>query len=171
AATSQTPSQPKMRLRASRAANPTSTDSLPSTPLETSKPGSVPALSSEELRTAAPASSASTPCRWLNVASKQLRRALEAKLPRYPLPVALVGRLAVHQDAQGQGVGQRLLGDALRRVHAAAALAGCVGVIVDAKDEAAERFYERYGFTVIVSSDWPHRLFLPTGSIAAGLRT
>jgi hypothetical protein len=44
-------------------------------------------------------------------------------------------------------------------------------VIVDAKDEATERFYERSGFTVIVSSDWPHRLFLPMGTIVAGLGT
>ena len=75
-----------------------------------------------------------------SVPSKFLRKPLGRSLPRYPMPVALLGRLAIHQEAQGRGLGQRLLGDALRRVLAAGNMVGCVGVIVDAKNEAAESF-------------------------------
>lgn len=92
-------------------------------------------------------------------------------LPRYPLPVALIGRLAVDQRVQGQKVGQRLLGDALRRVEQAALHVGCVGVVVDAKHAAAQAFYERFGFILIETEDapWPRRLFLPMATIRAAL--
>ena len=55
----------------------------------------------------------------------RLPRALRKGLPKYPLPVALIGRLAVDHRAQRHGLGERLLGDALARVHAAATLLGC----------------------------------------------
>lgn len=73
-----------------------------------------------------------------SIPSKGLRKSLGRKLPRYPMPVALLARLAVHKLGQGRGLGQRLLGDALRRVLSARKVVGCVGVIVDAKNESAE---------------------------------
>lgn len=66
------------------------------------------------------------------------------KLPNYPMPVALIGRLAIDRRAQGLRLGERLLLDALRRVVDAATILGCTGIVVDAKDEAAERFYGKY---------------------------
>ena len=90
------------------------------------------------------------------------------KLPRYPIPVALIGRLAIERRAQRRGYGELLLGDALARVQAAAGQVGCLGVIVDAKDEAAERFYQQYGFHLLAGSDaYPRRLFLPMSTVAA----
>ncbi len=96
-----------------------------------------------------------------DVAAKVVRKALRGPLPRYPMPVALMGRLAVHKAAQGRGLGQVLLVDALHRILAVADHIGCVGVIVDAKDEAAEGFYRRYGFVTVEAEEWPHRMFLP----------
>lgn len=93
--------------------------------------------------------------------SAPIAAALAAKLPRYPMPVALIGRLAVDSRAQGRRLGETLLIDALRRVVDAAGLVGCTGVIVDAKDEAAERFYAKYDFATISAETWPHRMFLP----------
>jgi len=84
---------------------------------------------------------------------------LNAKLPRYPMPVALIGRLAIHVRAQGRRLGEALLIDALRRVVDAAGLVGCTGIIVDAKDDAAERFYGKYDFVTITAETWPHRCF------------
>lgn len=75
------------------------------------------------------------------VRAKQVSRLLRARLARYPMPVALIGRLAVHRAAQGRGLGQALLRDALRRILDLADAIGCLGVIVDAKNEAVERFY------------------------------
>ena len=93
--------------------------------------------------------------------SSQLAAALQAKLPRYPMPVALIGRLAVDKRAQGRRLGEKLLVDAIRRVLLAAELLACVGVVVDAKDERAEGFYCQYGFVTVVTEGWPRRMFLP----------
>lgn len=63
-----------------------------------------------------------------------------------PIPMALLGRLAVDTSAQGFGVGAGLLRDGLLRVLQAADLLGIRGVMVDALDDNAKRFYERFGF-------------------------
>lgn len=85
--------------------------------------------------------------------------ALAKKLPRYPIPVALLGRLAVSSSFQGQGIGSVLLVDACKKVLLAEAVLAVAGLVVDAKDEAAARFYRHFGFEPLVSSD--QRLFLP----------
>ncbi|MBP6250858.1 MAG: GNAT family N-acetyltransferase [Leptothrix sp. (in: Bacteria)] len=79
---------------------------------------------------------------------------------RYPrqIPVTRLGRLATRSDMQGQGLGRLLLADAVNRAHTAAQAVGSAGLFVDAKNEAAARFYQRYGF--IPSTDQPLKLFL-----------
>lgn len=79
---------------------------------------------------------------------------------RYPrqIPVTRLGRLATRADMQGQGLGQLLLTDAVNRARTAAQAVGSTGLFVDAKNEAAARFYQRYGFTA--SADQPLKLFL-----------
>lgn len=67
-------------------------------------------------------------------------------LPRHPVPVIVLARLAVDRKWQGKGLGAALVVDALRRVIQAADIAGIRAVIVHAKDEAAQRFYEHLGF-------------------------
>src|ERR1039458_817136 len=84
---------------------------------------------------------------------------LARRLPRYPVvPAALLGRVAVASTFQGQGLGEALLFDALRRSLAQSAHIASAGGIVDAKDEKAAAFYGRYGFSPILGVD--HRLFL-----------
>ena len=81
------------------------------------------------------------------------------KIPKYQrLPATLIGRLARHIDLQGQGVGEHLLMDALRGALEATRTVASVAVVVDAKDENAVNFYQRYGF--IAMPDHPDRLFL-----------
>ena len=92
--------------------------------------------------------------------SSQLARVLETRLPRYPLPVALIGRLAVDERARGRRLGETLLVDALRRVVDASAIVGCLGIIVDAKDDDAMRFYEKYDFASLTDEGWPRRMFM-----------
>jgi predicted N-acetyltransferase YhbS len=60
------------------------------------------------------------------------------------VPAALLGRLAVSQSLQGKGLGAALA-DALLRT----AELGVFAMLVDSKDEAAQRFYERHGFTLL----------------------
>ncbi len=90
---------------------------------------------------------------------------LARKLPRYPqLPVTLLGRLAVDQSAKGQGLGEHLLLDALRRSLAHANQIAAMAVVVDAKDEAAAAFYRHYGFGTLQAQ--PSRLFVPMRLVA-----
>ena len=90
------------------------------------------------------------------------------KLPRYPsLPSLLIGRLAVDERQRGQGLGRLLLLDALSRCASIAREAGCIGVVVDGKDDTARAFYEHYGF--IRLPDAERRLFLPMGTVRAML--
>jgi GNAT superfamily N-acetyltransferase len=67
-------------------------------------------------------------------------------LPRYPIPIALLARLAVSKHKQGKGWGRWLLIDAIHRISNAAKDVGAYAVVVDAKDEKAKYFYMQYGF-------------------------
>ncbi|MFA7578901.1 GNAT family N-acetyltransferase [Castellaniella sp.] len=79
---------------------------------------------------------------------------------RYPrqIPVTRLARLATRADMQGQGLGSLLLADAVNRARSAAQAVDSAGLFVDAKNEAAARFYQHYGFTP--STDQPLKLFL-----------
>jgi GNAT superfamily N-acetyltransferase len=63
-----------------------------------------------------------------------------------PIPVVVLGRLAVDQNFHGKGVGTGLLRDAVLRTLQAAEIAGVRAILVHAISEAAKRFYEKYGF-------------------------
>ncbi|MEX0586020.1 MAG: GNAT family N-acetyltransferase [Pirellulales bacterium] len=80
-------------------------------------------------------------------------------LPRIDVPVVLLGRLAVDRSTQGQGLGEFLLIDALRRASYIAEQIGVRAVEVDAIDDSAKRFYLKYGFVPL--RDDPRHLFLP----------
>lgn len=84
---------------------------------------------------------------------------LRKRLPRYPVPVAMLGRLAVDLDFQGHGLGSMLLADACRKVAQASSILAVAGLVVDAKDEAAIGFYRHFGFVPL--SGEPGRLLLP----------
>lgn len=71
-------------------------------------------------------------------------------LPRYAIPSALIGRLAVDQNHQGEGYGKLLLIDALKRILEISAEIGIHCITVDAKDDNAKKFYERFGFQELV---------------------
>jgi GNAT superfamily N-acetyltransferase len=70
------------------------------------------------------------------------------RLPRYPLPVLRLARLAVDESARGRGVGPRLLRAVFVLARQMAEEVGCVGVVVDAKTDAIA-FYERFGFEAL----------------------
>ncbi len=105
------------------------------------------------------------------VQADSLSAVLKDRLPRYPLPVALIGRLAVDGRCRGRRFGETLLIDALSRVVGIADSIACVRVIVDAKAEGAERFYLKYDFATIEGEGWPRRMFLPMATVrtAAGV--
>ncbi len=91
------------------------------------------------------------------------------RLPRYDLiPAALIGRLARDHRARGQGVGDQLLADAIRRILSAASTLGVFAIVVEAKDERAAAFYRDFGFESFPNR--PLRLFMPTAVAEAALR-
>lgn len=92
-----------------------------------------------------------------------LPQEFRARLPRYPIPIARIARLAVNVKWQKQGWGEFLLVDALHRIREAASLIAAFGVIVDAKDETAKAFYTKFGFTAFADNSLC--LFLPMDSI------
>ena len=79
-------------------------------------------------------------------------------LPRYPVPTALIARLAVDTSAQGRGLGRELLMDGISRIVHAADEIGIHAVEVEAKDRKAHSFYEKYGFASLL--DDPQHMFL-----------
>jgi GNAT superfamily N-acetyltransferase len=89
------------------------------------------------------------------------------KLPRHPVPVILLARLAVDQGVQGQGLGEFLLLDALRRCLEIGEGLGSHAVEVDAIDDPARAFYRRYGFVSLEDSEL--HLYLPLTTIRAVL--
>jgi predicted N-acetyltransferase YhbS len=107
--------------------------------------------------------------------SEHLTRVLRRKLPRYPLPVLRLARLAVDASAQSRGVGKALLRHVLLLALRMSEEYGCVGVVVDAKPEAVT-FYSRFGFApleavegTVPSRPEPVPMLLPLELIAAAL--
>lgn len=88
-------------------------------------------------------------------------------LPHYPVPAAIIGRLAVDSRFQGRGLGRLLLFDALWRIVAASETLGVYAVVVDAISPTASNFYGKYGFASF--PDQPLRLFLPMKTVVRAL--
>lgn len=86
------------------------------------------------------------------------------KLPRYPVPIMRIGRLAVDLRHRGQGIGMDLLSFALHLALDVSARIGLYAVVVDAKDDTAASFYRRHGF--IPTLDDARCLFLPLSWLA-----
>ena len=104
----------------------------------------------------------------LSISLDEIPEDLARRLPKYrELPAALIGRLARDLRYRGQGVGDILLADAIRRVVGAGSEVAIYAVVADAKDDNAVAFYESFRFRPQASQ--PHRLFLPTATALDGL--
>jgi GNAT superfamily N-acetyltransferase len=89
--------------------------------------------------------------------SRHLPEAWRKKLPRR-IPGVRLGRLAVHKQYHGKGLGELLLIDAITRARRIYTKAGGIGLFVDAIDEQAAGYYLRFGFEA--APDNPLMLFL-----------
>ncbi len=97
--------------------------------------------------------------------SEHLPPSRARKYPLHGLPAVRLARLAVSRKEQKKGYGELLLAEAVHRTALIAEQAGVIGLFVDAKDEAAKRFYERFGFLTI--PEHPLQLFLPIETVLA----
>jgi predicted N-acetyltransferase YhbS len=102
-----------------------------------------------------------------SVLRSQAPKRLVRGMPRYPIPLVLLARLAVDVSEQGAGLGARLLADALRMSVAAGEAAAARVVVVDAVDERAADFYRHHGFTAAL--DHPLRLYRRMKDVRASL--
>lgn len=84
-----------------------------------------------------------------------------------PVPVMVLGRLAVDRRHQGAGLGAALLKDAMLRTVEISRAAGVRMLIVHAMDEGTAQFYKRYGFEAFPRE--PLTLFLPIETVIAAL--
>lgn len=88
-------------------------------------------------------------------------------LPQYPVGTVLLARLAIDRDAQGEGLGGRLLAHALRKAVAGGEAVAARLVVVDAIDDNAAAFYARHGF--VPAPEHPRRLYRRMKDIRASL--
>ena len=78
------------------------------------------------------------------------------------MPAILLAQLAVHSELQGKNLGAALLAHSLQGARRASELIGSIAVAVDAIDNPAVKFYERFGFQPLVRE---RHLYLLTGAI------
>lgn len=97
------------------------------------------------------------------VAFRNIPHELSRRLPKYPVPVAHLGRLAVDKRFQRKGLGGVLLTDALKRVCRLADQIGIHAVTVHALNTPAKRFYEAHGFINLLDDSL--HLFLPMATV------
>ncbi len=97
-----------------------------------------------------------------SIALNDIPENLSKSLKYAEIPVVIIGRLAIHQDYQGNKLGQTLLIDALKRIVEISTLVVNHAVIVDPINESAEKFYAKFGFITLKSSK---RMFLPLKTI------
>jgi predicted N-acetyltransferase YhbS len=87
---------------------------------------------------------------------------LTKQLTRYPrLPATLLGRLARALACKGQGIGDLLMVDALKRSYENSSVIGSVAVVVDPKDVPAAKFYGTFGFQPLDEQ----KMFLPMKAV------
>jgi len=99
----------------------------------------------------------------LSIELNKLPTSLSKKLPKHPIPAALVRRLAVSQKKQGLGLGSMLLIDAIKRTLSVSKNIAIYALIVDAIDDQIIPFYKKFGFIQFNSE--ASRLFLPLKSV------
>lgn len=99
-----------------------------------------------------------------SISQELIPKEFQKKLPNSykSIPTTLLGRLAIDNRFQKQGVGKLLLVDALKRSYEISKSIGSFAVVVDPIDEDADRFYNKYGFIKLPDSG---KMFLPMKTI------
>lgn len=93
-----------------------------------------------------------------SIPKDQVPEDVKKRIPYPDVPVTLLGRLAIDERYKGQGLGELMLLDALRRSYdVSVSNVGSLAVVVDPLNEGAARFYTRYGFLPLDNG----RMFLP----------
>ena len=98
-----------------------------------------------------------------SVSKEEIPEGIAKKLPRYAdIPFAAIGRLAIDKNFQGKGLGEYLLIEAFTEIIKVSGVLGIAGVFVDPIDDSAVKFYQKFGFIKLNSSD---RMFIPMATV------
>lgn len=100
------------------------------------------------------------------ISRKDAPRNLKRNMPD-PIPIMIIGRLAVDKAYQGRGIGAGLLKDGLLRVLQASGVVGARAVLIHAIDHDAIPFYAAYGFKSFPSD--ARTMFLPIDQLKLAL--
>lgn len=98
-----------------------------------------------------------------NIEYKEIPKEYPRGLPQYPIPAVLIGKLAVDESTEGQGLGSRLLIDAFQRILIISEEVAVKVVLVEAIDEEAKSYYLHFGFIELPGHNL--KLFLPIETI------
>ena len=101
------------------------------------------------------------------IVSADLPPDMAKRLPKYPVPAALIGRLAVDQSIAGRGLGSLLLADAVKKATLAAETVAMAAIAVDPIDDSARQFYAAFGFRSLLGAE--RRMFLTLPLTSAGV--
>jgi len=93
-----------------------------------------------------------------SIVAQELPAGIAKRLPKYPIPAALIGRLAVAHNVARQGLGRLLLADAIKKAMLAGELVAITAVVVDPIDDTARDFYMDFGFQSLLGPQ--QRMFL-----------
>ena len=93
-----------------------------------------------------------------SVTREEIPKKIRQGLPN-PVPIMVLGRLAVDKRHAGNGIGPGLLRQAMQRTWQASQVAGIRALVVHAIDDDAVGFYAKYGFQIFPSGS--RTLFLP----------
>ena len=86
---------------------------------------------------------------YITISASSIKKAsLDVKKPYEDIPVLRIGRLAVDKNYQGKKIGERLLKFGIEKAIELKERYGCVGIVVDAKEDAID-FYKNYGFVIM----------------------
>ena len=100
-----------------------------------------------------------------SIAATDLPPEIGKRLPRYPVPAALIGRLAVDQEFARQGLGGILTTEALKKAAAASETVAVNVMVVDPIEGAAHAFYAAFGFRGLREPSRRMFLNLPRGAV------
>jgi GNAT superfamily N-acetyltransferase len=103
-----------------------------------------------------------------SVAASDLPPEVAKRLPRHPIPAALIGRPAVDETMARRGLGGILLADAVKKTMAASETVAMTVVVVDPIDAVARAFYAAFGFHSLHGPQRRMFLALPPGGMRGG---
>jgi GNAT superfamily N-acetyltransferase len=103
-----------------------------------------------------------------SIGFEEIDEAIASRLPRYPMPVVVLGQLGTDVAFQDRGIGSLLLRFAIERAVPVAQSIGCFAMVIDADNPKAHDWYLKKGFVSLREKSM--RVYLPIVTLKASMR-